>query len=242
MKHNTYIYFLTAALILVSYSGFTQDKDLDISKNHISIDPILPIFGTFQLNYERALTKDLSFGLSFGYKGSSGLFEVTKIDFNRFDSNDLNFSGFKVIPEFRWYFQKSKSGLNGLYFGAYYKYQDASADLGGLYTSIEGDDSDILIDANLKSSVFGVQLGYKWPLKNGFFIDLIFAGPGFSCNQIELTEIEPVPEAFYDDLSEALRDIGIIDFIDPDFEVNGNQKTKITLPAWRYGIKFGYSF
>ncbi|MDO5979547.1 hypothetical protein [Flavivirga spongiicola] len=240
MKHNTYIYFLTAALILVSYSGFTQDKD--ISKNHISIDPILPLFGTFQLNYERAFTDDLSFGLSFGYKDSSGLFEVTKINFDRFDSNDLNFSGFKIIPEFRWYFQKSKIGLNGLYTGVYYKYQNASADLGGIYTSINDEISNILIDANLKSSVIGVELGYKWQLKSGFFIDLIFAGPGFSSNQIELTEIEPVPEAFYDDLTEALRDIGIIDFIDPDFEVNGNQKTKITLPAWRYGIKFGYSF
>ncbi|WP_298754581.1 DUF3575 domain-containing protein [uncultured Psychroserpens sp.] len=242
MKKNTFITFFTIVLVLVSHSSFAQDDDLDFRKNHISVDPILPLFGTFQIHYERGIGINTSLGVSFGYKGSSGVFEVTQISFDRFDSNDLNFSGFKVIPEFRWYFQKRKSGLNGLYLGAYFKYQDASADLGGVYTSREDEVSDILIDANLKSSVFGIELGYKWLLKKGFFIDLIFAGPGFSTNRITLTEISPVPQAFYDDLSEALQDIGIIDFIDPDFRVNGNQETKITLPAWRYGIKLGYSF
>ncbi|WP_299275384.1 hypothetical protein [uncultured Psychroserpens sp.] len=242
MKPNTYIYLLTSALILISHSSFAQDEDLDIVKNYISVDPILPLFGTFQANYERGIGTNTSLGVSFGYKGSSGVFEVTQISFDRFDSNDLNFSGFKIIPEFRWYFQKRKSGLNGLYLGAYFKYQDASADLGGVYRSRNDEVSEILIDANLKSSVFGIELGYKWQLKKGFFIDLIFAGPGFSTNRITLTEISAVPQAFYDDLSEALQDIGIIDFIDPDFRVNGNQETKITLPAWRYGIKLGYAF
>lgn len=235
---------LISAIVFVcaTQNCFAQDTDTSVPKNFISVDPFLPIFGTYQLLYERGIGKNISAAVSLGYKGSSGLFEVANIDFDRFESNTLNFSGYKVVPEFRWYFQKSNAGLNGLYLGAYFKYQDASADLGGQYTSRDNVDSNILIDARLQSAVFGFQLGYKWQLQSGFFIDLIFAGPGFSSNTITLTEITPVPEAFYDDLSESLQDIGIIDFIDPDFRVNGNQKTKITLPAWRYGIKIGYAF
>ena len=238
-------YILIVVISFLCCPMILHAQDIDstkVHKNYIGIDPFLPAFGSVQLNYERAIFNDVSFGLAVGLKSSSGLFEITEIDFNRFNSENLNFSGIKLIPEIRWYFQDKKKGLTGIYAGAYYRYQNYSADLKGTYTSVEDEVSNILIDTNLKSSTIGLELGYKWQFRNGIYIDLLFAGPGWSSNTFTLTEIEPVPEAFYDDLTDALNDIGIIDFVDPDFEVNGNQKTKIALPAWRYGIKIGYAF
>ncbi len=221
---------------------FAQDGVSIERKNHFSIDPVLPVFGTFQIQYERVLGPRTSLSLSAGYKFSSGSFTIASIDFDRFTSEELDFSGFKFIPEFRWYFQKSHSGLSGFYAGTYIKYQQGITDLAGDYISLSSEVSNILIDASLQSVVIGLEIGYKMRLGNGFFIDFIIAGPGKSFNTLELTEINPVPDAFYEDLENALKDKGIIDLINPDFDINGNQKTKIELPAFRYGIKVGYSF
>lgn len=114
--------------------------------------------------------------------------------------------------------------------------------MAGDYTAVDGTISPILIDADALSLISGLEVGYKLSVGKSFFLDFIIAGPGISFNTLELHEVNPVSEAFYDDLTEALKDFGVIDVIDPDFEINGNQKTKVTLPAFRYGIKLGYSF
>ena len=180
--------------------------------------------------------------MSIGYKYSSGIFDVSELSFERFDTDEFDLTGIKLIPEIRWYTQKSHTGLTGFYVGAYFRYQDRSGDIGGTYTSLEDEVSRILIEADLDTSNIGVEIGYKLELKNGFFLDFIIAGPGLSFNNLELREIEPVPDAFYDDLNETLRDWGIIDLLDPDFRIEGNQRTYFPMLAFRYGFKIGYSF
>ena len=229
-----------ASVSIISVWG--QNDVTDVQKNHVSLDPLLPFFGTAQIQYERSIFKRVSFSLSIGYKFSSGVFDVSELSFDRFETEEFDLTGIKLIPEIRWYIQKSHTGLTGFYVGTYFRYQDRSGNITGDYTSLEREVSRILIEANLDTSNVGVEIGYKLVLKNGFFLDFIIAGPGLSFNSLELREIEPVPQAFYDDLNETLRDLGIVDLLDPDFRINGNQRTSFPTVAFRYGFKIGYSF
>ncbi|NAS12538.1 hypothetical protein [Poritiphilus flavus] len=221
---------------------WAQNNMADLGKNHISLDPIQPFFGTAQIQYERPILKRVSLSLSMGYKFSSGIFDVANTTFERFETDEFNLTGIKLIPEIRWYTQKSHPGLTGFYVGTYFRYQDRSGNISGNYTSLERQVSRILIEADLDTSNIGIEIGYKLELKNGFFLDFIIAGPGLSFNNLELREIEPVPEAFYNDLNETLRDLGIIDLLDPDFRINGNQRTYFPMLAFRYGFKIGFAF
>ncbi len=236
---------LISMFLTLCYAMDSKAQDFDDfaeKDHHISVDPLLPFFGTAQIQYERSIKNRFSFNLSLGYKFSSGSIDVASIEFDRFISEELDFRGLKLIPEFRWYMQKSHSGLSGFYVGIFFKYQDFKTELAGDYTSVEREQTPILIDATLQSLIVGAEVGYKLRLGSNFFVDFIIAGPGKSYNTLVLDEVLPVPDAFYDDLTEALKDIGIFDLINPDFQINGNQKTKIQLPAFRYGIKIGYAF
>nr|WP_299072989.1 DUF3575 domain-containing protein [uncultured Allomuricauda sp.] len=236
---GTPIHILILLLLLQMASSNAQQAT---DKNYINVDPLLPWAGTYQIQYERAIGHRFSLSISTGYKFSSGNLDVSSIDFDRFVTNEFDFKGLKLIPEFRWYFQKSHNGLTGFYAGAYFRFQKRKGDIAGTYTAVDNQVSEILIDANLKTFNPGLEIGYKLNLNKGFFIDFIIAGPGLSFNTLELNEVTPVPQAFYDDLTESLKRLGIIDLIDPDFEINGNQKTELKLIAFRYGIKIGYSF
>jgi len=80
-------------------------------------------------------------------------------------------------------------------------------------------------------------------VKSKFFIDFLIAGQGLSFHNIDLQENKPIPQGFYDDLSEAASRYEIFDYFDANFKINVNQKSeRITLPAFRYGIKLGYRF
>lgn len=234
--------YLIVFLFILSYQMLSQTVNEPLPKNYINLDPLLPFLGTAQLQYERAIGKKISISFSAGYKFSSGFLDVSELDFDRFVSDELDFTGIKLIPEFRWYIQKNHKGLTGFYLGTYLRYQNRKGEIAGDYTSDAREVSSILIDADIDTFNPGLQVGYKLTLKNGVFFDFIIAGPGLSFNSLELTEIEPVPQAFYDDLTDALKRLGIIDFLDPDFEINGNQETNLNLLAFRYGIKVGYSF
>jgi hypothetical protein len=210
-------------------------------KHYVSIDPFLPVFGTTQLQYERGISKNMSLSLSVGFKLSSGIFKLRGIDTNKIITEDFNFKGIKIIPEYRWYLQKQ--GLSGFYLGAYLKFQQYTNAIDGTYIDNSAENFTIALDAKIKTLALGVQLGYKLIVIKNFFIDFLITGPGLSFNTFELKENAPIPQGFYDDLSEAISNYGIFDFIDTDFQINANQKseTKI-LPAFRYGIKFGYRF
>ncbi|WP_298311304.1 DUF3575 domain-containing protein [uncultured Aquimarina sp.] len=211
-------------------------------KNHINIDPLLPIFGTVQLQYERAISDKMSIGISVGLKTGSGILKISGINRDRISIDELSFKGIKILPEFRWYTQKSSNGLSGFYLGVYTKYQNFTDEISGIYTDSNQIDSTIEVDTNIITFAGGLEIGYKLMIWKRFFIDFLIAGPGVSTNRIELVEKQPIPDEFYDDVSDALSEYAFFDGLNLDFRINGNQDTNIVLPAFRYGIKLGYSF
>ncbi|MBO0322279.1 DUF3575 domain-containing protein [Muricauda sp. CAU 1633] len=232
MKAKVFLLFAFCVLF-----GYGQNM------NHVSADIFLPVFGTAQFQYERGFNKNMTASLSMGGKFSSGIFRVEGIDGNRIMTDDFNFKGFKLIPEFRWYVQKTSTPYYGFYVGAYAKFQRTKDEIKGIYIAEDETQHELQIDAKIRTFGYGLQVGYKLEVYKSFFVDFIIFGPGLTFNTFELKEKVPVPEAFYDDLSEALSNYGIFEQWGADFEINPNGETeRIALPALRYGIKVGYSF
>ncbi len=76
-----------------------------------------------------------------------------------------------------------------------------------------------------------------------FYIDFIIAGPGINFFKIKSKEVQPIPDAFYNDLQEALSEYSIFENLDTNFTFNGNRESEtILLPAFRYSIKLGVLF
>ncbi|CAD7798988.1 hypothetical protein CHRY9390_00417 [Chryseobacterium aquaeductus] len=183
----------------------------------------------------------MSIGLNVGYKYNSGIFSVEGIDIDKISTKKFEFSGIKIIPEFRWYLEKG--GMTGFYIGGYLKYQNYKTPIEGIYTDNNYQTSPIDLVAQVKTTAVGLQVGYKLVIKKKFFADFLIAGPGFGSNTFEIKENKPLPQGFYNDLNDALEIYNLYDNYKLDVKFDTNQKTdKINLPTFRYGIKVGYMF
>ncbi len=114
-------------------------EDYSLRKNHLSFDPILPLFDTWQLQYERPVLPRVSVSLTAGYKFSSGILNTDEISIGDFQMNEFGVSGVKLITEVRWYLNPNDSGIFGFYTGVYYRYQGRSGDIAGDYTDNLGE-------------------------------------------------------------------------------------------------------
>ena len=223
--------------VLLNFSLLLQAQE----KNHIGIDPFSPVFGTIQVHYERGINENMSLSLSLGFKASSGVFKLSGLETEKIITDDFNFKGIKIMPEYRWYFQNQ--GLSGFFTGAYFKYQNYTNAIDGSYIDNASETNTIDLEGKIKTIALGLQLGYKLIVKKQFFIDFLIIGPGLSFNTFEIKENAPIPDGFYNDLSEAISNYGIFGFIDTNFKIDANQKSAAKmLPAFRYGIKLGYRF
>ena len=214
-------------------------------KNHLSVDPFLPFFGTYQIHYERGIKPKISFEIGIGIKTSSGIFELPNINSEKIQTEDFNFKGFKIIPEFRWYLTQNDKGLFGFYTGVYYKYQNYTMPLQGTYIDNENVKYDFSFDAKIITNSMGLEIGYKLKIRKHFFTDFIIAGRGISFNRLELKEKSLISQGFYNDLADAISQYPALKNLDLNINFSDNQKnrsTQINLPAFRYGIKIGYCF
>lgn len=228
-------------LISIAINAQVGKERNDLFRNNVSIDPFGLFFGSIHGTYERSINSSMSVGLNVGYKYNSGILRVEGIDIDQISTKDFDFSGIKIIPEFRWYLQKG--GMTGFYIGGYLKYQNYKAPIEGIYTDNYYETSPIDLVARIKTTVVGLQVGYKLVIKKRFFADFLIAGPGFGSNTFEIKENKPVPEGFYNDLNDALETYNFFGNYKLDIKLDANQKSdKVNLPAFRYGIKVGYMF
>ncbi|MFM9027685.1 MAG: hypothetical protein ACKOQ6_06785 [Bacteroidota bacterium] len=210
---------------------------------YVSIDPFLPLFGTFQIHGEKAIHSKLSGMIGFGYKGSSGIFEINGIQTETMDLNDIDFEGYKIIPEVRWYWSKIDKGLTGFYTGAYYKFQKNSSEVTGVYTDKDGNAISVDLDMRLTSNSGGIEIGYKLKAWKGLFFDFLFAGVGVTSHRAVFTENTVLPETFYQRFNEAADHYSVLKDLEPKLNLTREDlDTKFILPNFRYGIKVGWAF
>jgi hypothetical protein len=211
--------------------------------NFVSTDPILPAFGTVELHYERQILPRMSLGIGIGNKFSSGLLKISGMDGERIQSDDISFSGIRLMPEFRWYVSGSDEGLTGLYFGAYYKYQQNNSAISSEYTPAVGDDAKVDLDISIRTHAVGLEMGYKLFVAKRFFADFIIGGLGLAKSDFEIEIKSDIPEGYYNALSDEVRNFSILEPITPNVETtDGGIKGDFLLPSLRYGIKFGIAF
>jgi hypothetical protein len=210
-------------------------------KNYVGIDPFLPLFGTIQPQYERALSPHFSAVIGVGYKSSSGLFEIGGIQTESINLNDFDFQGFKILPELRWY--PGQTELLGFYTGIYYKYQSNNSNLTGIYTDDNGSAVSVDLDLELSSNTAGLEVGYKVKAWKGLFLDFIFAGVGLTSHRVSIAENTNLPEEFYRRFSEASERYIVLKDLKPKINLSAQDlDTRVVLPNLRYGLKIGWAF
>lgn len=232
-------------LSLFCLCSFAQENNATAnSKNEIGFNLTDLINGTFQISYERLVGNHLTLGLGMAYKGEKGLFRLSGLKTDNIETGDLTYSGLKLIPEVRYYLKKTQqNSMDGFYFGAFIKHSRFSSDITGNYTDDQQEVFAIDFDAKLRITSVGFMVGYKLPVSSKLSLDFLIAGPGAGFHSYTLTNREPLPDAFYDDLNEALDQYSLFDFINGDFEFRvDNERTKFTVPAFRYGVSLDYSF
>ncbi len=230
--------------VLITQGQNQNQNDRVGSKNQIGLTVTDLINGTLQLNYERLLGKHISVNLGVGLKGEEGLVSLSGLDTEQLKTNDITYSGFKIIPEVRYYLNKTQTNkLDGFYFGAYLKYTQFQSDLIGTYINDAQETFDIEFDANIKVTSVGFMVGYKLPLSKRFYLDFLIAGPGAGFYNFSFENKKDLPEEFYEDFNAALDKYSIFDLLSGDFRFNStNKKSDFVLPSFRYGITLAYSF
>jgi hypothetical protein len=214
-----------------------------IPNNFVSTDPLLPAFGTVELHYERQILPRMSASIGVGNKFSSGLLKISGMDGDRIKSDDISFSGIRLMPEFRWYVNKADKGLTGLYVGVYYKYQINNSSISTDYTPSTGDDAKINLDISIQTHAIGLEMGYKLFVLNRFFADFIIGGIGLAKSDFDIEIKSDIPEGYFNALSNEVTNFSILAPVKPNVKTTEKAiEGDFLLPSLRYGIKLGIAF
>ena len=240
-------FFTILVFIVFLIAPVVHSQELDEtkeSKNEIGIVITDLIDGALQLKYERLLGEHFSVSLGLAYKGDNGLINLSGLDREQIKTGDITYSGLKIIPELRYYLNKTgRYGMDGFYVGAYLKYSNFQSDLNGTYISDSGENFVIEFDADIKVTSIGLMVGYKLPVSKRFALDFLIAGPGSGSYKFSYVNKKDLPDEFYEDFNQALENYSVFDLLDGDFRfADSNRRTKFNLFSFRYGISLGYSF
>lgn len=218
----------------------------DETKKNNEIDIVISdvLDGAFQLKYERAIGNHFAVSLGLGYKGDKGFLRRTGLNTDKVRTDRITFSGYKIIPEVRYYIGRQEyPRMKGFYLGAYLKYSNYHSDLQGSYFDDALKVYDIQFDADITVTSLGLMVGYKLPVYKDFSIDFLIAGPGSGFYDFSFENKKDLPDEFYEDLNEALEQYPIFNFLDGDFRFSAlHRKSNFNLFSLRYAISIGYSF
>ncbi len=239
---RTLIFAIFFSLICLPIMG-QEDTSAPLRNNEVKFMITDLINGSTLLGYERAFGKHIGVNLLVGYKGKNGLLKLSGLDTEFIKTDELTYSGTRIIPEFRYYLNEKTNGMTaGFYFGAYLTFVNYKSDFKGIYTKDEVE-SPFQYDAKISTNSVGLMVGYKLTVSKRFSIDFLIAGPGAGNYKVKLEEVIAPPAAFWFDLNEALELITLADLIDADFDFSPSKNDdSLKLPSFRYGITLGYSF
>lgn len=237
------IFLILLYLSVINVSGQTNDKEIS-ARNEIDLVLTDLLNNTFQLKYERSFGKSFSANIGFGYKNVDGIIRLPGLDYNDIKIDDIVYSGYKVIPEVRYYLNnQNNSQMTGFYFGAYAKFSSFKSDLIGSYTDDDELIYELIFETKIKITSLGLMVGYKLPLSKRFSLDFLIAGPGQANYKISFINKKDLPEQFYDDLNEALNQYSFFDFLNSDFRFReADRRSNFNIYSFRYSISVGYRF
>jgi hypothetical protein len=179
-------FFVFFLLSIITFSGFSQQK------NAIKFNVAGPLTQTYSLQYERMLTKKLSFNNTFFYRQKSLIplgtqvdtlakrygVGITGIKFKYIFMNEARVGVRGYAPELRYYIGKKKNRPFVALFGQYEDFDMAvPASLSVLYKGLIVDvKTPVNFTFNTISSGLLVGKQWKW---NRMGVDLVVIGPHF---------------------------------------------------------------
>ena len=136
MKKNytmkTIIFAILFSLICLPIMSQEETSD-PLHNNEVKLMVTDLINGSLLLGYERAFGKHIGVNLLAGYKGKNGLLKLSGLDTELIKTDELTYSGTRIIPEFRYYLKERTSGMTtGFYFGGYLTFIQYKSDFKGL--------------------------------------------------------------------------------------------------------------
>ena len=235
--------------ILLGQFTFGQEGDTDTKKraNEVGLEFLGLIDGQTLITYERSFGKHFTGLLGAGPKAKEGLVNISGIDGPTIQTDDLFYSGYKIVLEGRYYLKEHDYGRStGFYVGLYSKYSNFQSDLIGTYTSSDPETPpyNLNFDAEIDVLSIGLMVGYKLPISKRFAIDFLIAGPGAGNYNFNIqNKSDELPDEFFDDLAEALEGTSLLDLINADFDFNRNkQNSKFNTVSFRYAVSLKYNF
>jgi hypothetical protein len=233
----------------IETSEFTQksfkNQTTKERRNEVSLEILGFVDGRFIPAYERSFGKHWSAKIGAGPKSREGLLNLSGLDGEKIKTGDLNYSGFILYGEGRYYLNEFLNGRAiGFYMGLYLKYASYQTDITGTYTNSADEDFNFLFDTSIGVRSVGFMIGYKLPIRKRFAIDFIIAGPGTANYSFDIkNKSDQLPDEFYDDLNALLEEYNLLDLINADFDFRVNdRKSVFNTVNFRYSISFTFNF
>jgi hypothetical protein len=185
------------AIILVLLIGlancniaFAQEKEI-ISyekKNIIKVNLISPILSSFSMGYERVITPNQSFQVSFFLQDQR---------FN-FSSQD-ELKGFGIVPEYRFYLSERKEAPGGIFIAPFLSYRNYKANYESYsFDPNTGMSSNTPRTAKYENIGLGFTVGAQWIFKKKVSID-VWGGTGYSIGKSDETSNDPNRSFYFGD-------------------------------------------
>jgi hypothetical protein len=168
--------------------------------NFIKINITALALNNYSLQYERALTRKISFAVTLRimpYSGvplkSSLLKTVNGDDNTKQTIEDFRLSNTAITPEFRFYLSRRGYG-RGFYIAPFYRYAIFKTnDIDIFYNDSSGAQNTIKLSGKLTSNTGGLLFGIQYPLGRHIILDLQLLGPHFGAAKGEFNGRSATP-------------------------------------------------
>jgi hypothetical protein len=248
------VVFLCSTLLLKSQTVLVAPANDKIPKNFIKTNITSILIKNYSIQYERALNKSISFGISFRIMPTTGLPFKSQIlkqvgpdDPDAEDMiNSLTISNYAVTPELRFYLGKKGYG-RGFYIAPFYRYSSyEAANVAVNFDTDENVQRSIDLSGNITAHTAGLMFGAQWALSKHICLDWWILGPHYGVSSGALNGI-PSPALSTDEQAEIRQNLEDIDIplVKKTVAVSAN-KVEMTIDGpWaglRAGISIGFRF
>jgi hypothetical protein len=232
----------------------TTDGMFGLKKNNVKISLTSLIFGNFQLQYERSLTKRIGVVVGYSFIPKGALPFKTQLNDLTADNEDTNgiFEnaelGYKAFtPEVRFYLGKGYG--KGFYIAPFYR--NVNYDITNVNFTFSSDiagvtEQNLAMGGSLSANSFGLQFGAQFNLGKHLILDWWIVGPHYGTSKGNFVGITDRNLTTFEqqELKEELDNIEL-PLSDIKTEVNARGAKIILSGPWggvRSGISLGYRF
>lgn len=230
----------------------TYSQTEEHPKNFIKTNLTSIALNNYSFQYERVLTKSISFAISYRFMPESNIPFKDKLlssigddEAAEFMLNNSKIGNMAITPEIRFYLGKGHG--RGFYIAPYYRYAKFNTDQFFIeYVDDQGDDQNFKLAGDISSHSGGIMFGAQWTIGKYVCIDWWILGGHFGTSKGELKGISSTPLSATEqaEIKDVLEDFEI-PLVDTEANVNSNSATMKMDGPWagiRAGLSLGFRF